>query len=344
MDPGPPSLYDHRHGTTKHERRINKAIDFITSHLTKNPSLDEIAEAASFSKFHFHRLFQAHVGETVLEFTRRLRLEKAASQLHFDRDKDVTAVALDCGFSSSQNFAKAFKKHFSMSPTVYRQSDAYLNGRNDERPGSKDGNTIRKDGNTIRKDGNTLRNPGNAAAAALGHSHDDFDNRSHQRKDKIVARENVEVKDVPSLHVAYVRTIGEYGYEPAAKAFEALEHWAGPRGLLQNGQFLGVPWDDPNVTPAEKCRYDACVTVPEGTEVDGAVDRQTLPGGRNAVHHAEIIGNDFESGWNHLIGEWLPNSGYQPGDGPAYEVYLNDGDKDPQGRWLVDIHLPVKPL
>jgi len=209
--------------------------------LVENPSLGEIAEAASFSKFHFHRLFQAQVGETVLEFTRRLRLEKAASQLHFDRDKDVTSIALDCGFSSSQNFAKAFKKHFSMSPTAYRQTDAYSNGRNDERSGSKNGNTI-------RKDGNTFRNPGNAAPAPLGHCHDDSDNRSYQRKGKNVTKENVEVKDVPALHVAYVRTIGEYGYEPAAKAFQVLEHWAGPprpsTKLPFPGGALGRPQRD----------------------------------------------------------------------------------------------------
>jgi AraC family transcriptional regulator len=59
-------------------RRICQAMNFIETHLEENPSLEEIARAASFSKFHFHRIFKGVTGESVGEFTRRLRLEKAA--------------------------------------------------------------------------------------------------------------------------------------------------------------------------------------------------------------------------------------------------------------------------
>lgn len=314
----------------EYERRINKAIDFIGAHLTDNPSLDDIAQAANFSKFHFHRLFQAHVGETVLEFTRRLRLEKAASQLHFDRDKDITSIALDCGFSSSQNFAKAFKKHFGVSPTVYRDADGYANEP-----------AVSKNGNTLRKAGNTDGNDGNASAVSIDHSRSGSNTNRYEKKDMIM---KVEVKELPSLNVAYVRTIGEYGYEPAKKAFQKLEQWAGPRGLMDEAVCLGVTWDNPCVTPAEKCRYDACVVVPDDTEVAGGADLQTVAGGKYAVHQTEVFNNDFQKGWDHLIGEWLPDSGYQPGDGPAFEIYVENGAGNPDGRWLVDIHLPVKPL
>jgi len=335
-----------RNARKEYERRINKAIDFITSHLVENPSLDEIAEAASFSKFHFHRLFQAHVGESVTEFTRRLRLEKSAAQLHFDRTKDITSIALDCGFSSSQNFAKAFKKHFAMSPTEYRETNEYSKGPVSKRSDSKNGNTIRKDGNAASK-------PGNADVGPGSHSHDDTDHVVLTERESIMTTSNIEVKDVPDRNVAYVRVIGEYGFEPATKAFQSLEKWAGPRGFLESGQLIGIPWDNPCITPAEKCRYDACVTVPKGAEITGGADHQVVSGGRYAVNHTEVIGNDFQKGWDELIGEWLPSSGYQPGDGPAYEIYKwigdddagqNIGTDDPEVRWQVDIYLPVKPL
>jgi AraC family transcriptional regulator len=70
-------------------------MDFITGRLEDNPSLDEIAEAGYFSKFHFHRMFHALVGETAGQFTRRLRLEKAANLLIYAPAKDITAVSLD---------------------------------------------------------------------------------------------------------------------------------------------------------------------------------------------------------------------------------------------------------
>lgn len=309
----------------EYERRINKAIDFIAVHLIENPSLDEIAAAASFSKFHFHRLFQAHVGETVLEFTRRLRLEKAASQLHFDRTKDITSIALDCGFSSSQNFAKAFKKHFTVSPTAYREHDVY--GRDQ----------------AISKDGNIIGKNGNASNGEIDHGHVGYQNDPNDEKEMIVSVD-VEIKEMPELNVAYVRVVGEYKHDSIKVGFQKLMKWATPRGLVEGGVSMGMAWDNPYITPAEKCRYDACITVPEGTVVDGEVQTQKVPVGRYAIHRHEAFNNDFQQGWDDLIKNWLPSSGYQPGDGPSYEVVIESGADDPKGRWLVDIHLPVKPL
>jgi YesN/AraC family two-component response regulator len=42
--------------------------------------LEQLAKVACFSEFHFHRIFRAVAGETVANFTNRLRLEKAARE------------------------------------------------------------------------------------------------------------------------------------------------------------------------------------------------------------------------------------------------------------------------
>ncbi len=296
----------------------------------ENPSLDEIAAAANFSKFHFHRLLQAHVGETVLEFTRRLRLEKAAAQLFYDRDKDITSIALDCGFSSSQNFAKAFKKHFGMSPSEYRDRGTYLVAK-----------TQSKNGNTLRNFGNTDGNPGNATAPSIDHSPSRSTESEAEGKDRVMS---IDVKDLDAFKVAYVRVVGEYKHENIRPGFEKLIQWAKPRGLMEGQPCLGLAWDDPNITPAEKCRYDACITIPDDLDVDGDVQTQTVPAGRYAVCRHEAFNNNFQKGWDELLKNWLPSSGYQPANGPSYEVVIESGAHDPQGRWLVDIHLPVKPL
>ena len=121
--------------TIDYRKRVCRAMNFISRNLDRDLSLEEIAQAASFSMFHFHRIFKAVVGETVAGFTRRLRLEMAANRLLSSCQDDITKVAMDLGFSSSQNFAKAFRQQFDMSPTAYRKS--------------KIGNSIRKDENAL---------------------------------------------------------------------------------------------------------------------------------------------------------------------------------------------------
>lgn len=44
------------------------------------------------------------------------------------------------------------------------------------------------------------------------------------------------------------------------------------------------------------------------------------------------------------MGEWLPSSGYQAADRMCYELYLNDNEKHPQRKFIVDICQPVKPM
>ncbi len=316
----------------EYERRINRAIDFIAAHLTENLTLDDIANAASFSKFHFHRLFQAHVGETVLEFSRRLKLEQTASQLHFDQSKDITSIALDFGFSSSQNFAKAFKKHFGISPSEYRIRDRNISNPTQSKNGNADSNC----GTTVSKDRN-------AQIKNHGHIDDKFNNELVLKKE-ITVTINVDVKEISEQHVAYVRTVGEYAFDRVKLAWQELGKWAGPRGLMQTGDWIGIAWDNPAVTSPDKCRYDACVTLPEGTGVSSGISQQMVPGGKFAIYRSHVVNNDFQKGWDRLLGEWLPGSGYQPSNGPAYELVVESGVGDPEGRWVVDIHLPVKPL
>ena len=90
--------------------------------ITQVPTLEEVAKVSSFSKFHFHRLFKTYTGETLNQFIRRIKLEQAAFSLLFDKERSITDVALSFGFSSSQNFATAFKKYFGMTPKTYKEN------------------------------------------------------------------------------------------------------------------------------------------------------------------------------------------------------------------------------
>lgn len=95
--------------------RINRVLDYIESHLANSLTLDELANVAKFSKFHFHRIFSSFIGETVFEFIQRIRLERAADMLKTAPNKSITEICYDCGFINQSSFAKIFKKHFRVS-------------------------------------------------------------------------------------------------------------------------------------------------------------------------------------------------------------------------------------
>lgn len=294
-----------------YQKRVCDAMNFISDNLDRDLPLEEVARAASFSMFHFHRIFKAVVGETVAEFTRRLRLEHAANRLCCERHESITRIAMDCGFSSSQNFAKAFRHHFGVPPTEYRN---------------------RKIGNRISKGENeyTLRGTYDPDSAFTSPA-------TNERSDPM----NAEVREIPEYHVAYVRKMGPYGKTTCERAFGELMRWAGPRGHLGAGPMLGVYWDNPEVTPPEKCRVDACVGVLEDTVPEGPVAMQTIAGGQYAVCHFEIQGDSFQQAWDDAFA-WIVKNGHEPDDRPCYELYHNNAEEHPERKWIFDICVPLK--
>jgi AraC family transcriptional regulator len=99
--------------------RVNRAIDYIHQHLADSLTLEEVARAAAFSPFHFHRIFHGLVGETLHAFIKRVRLERALYLRAHHQGKLLTDIALACGFSSSSDFSRSFRKHFGVSPRAF---------------------------------------------------------------------------------------------------------------------------------------------------------------------------------------------------------------------------------
>ncbi len=155
----------------------------------------------------------------------------------------------------------------------------------------------------------------------------------------------VEVKDLPAHRVAYVRSKRGYEEQSIHEAYETLFKWAGPRGLCGPGsKVIGASYDNPEITPIAKCRYDACLTIPEGIQPEGTVSVKEFPAGKYAVCRWRGRPQDLGAVFQALLGEWFPSSGYQPGDAPCLEFYYSDPDRDPKGEADINICVPVKPL
>jgi AraC family transcriptional regulator len=92
----------------------------IQANLDEDLSLSALAKRVRLSPFHFHRLFRSAVGETLKQYTQRLRLERAANRLVM-HEGTILDVALDSGFQSHETFSREFKRRFQVTPRGYRK-------------------------------------------------------------------------------------------------------------------------------------------------------------------------------------------------------------------------------
>ena len=290
----------------EYEKRINRVIDHIRDHLAEDLTLQQLARVAAFSPFHFHRIFHAVTGETLFAFIQRLRLERAALALVHHRDQSVLAVALDSGFSSAATFARAFKGRFGMSATVWRGGGA-------ERR---------------RKQSKANRKPRKASAAPARHG------------------AAVTVKDLPASHIAYMRRVGPYGAGGIPELWKRLNAWIARHDLDGPDRItLGISYDDPLVTPPERCRYDACVVVPRTFAGDRLVNVTDVPGGKYGVTMFAGTAQEIVGAWDAFYRDWLPGSGYEPDDRACLEIYRGrPAVVDRPGAFRCELCMPVRPL
>jgi len=313
--------------------RVNRVIDYIEANISEDLSLKELADVAHFSPFHFHRIFRGMVGETLNDFIQRIRVEKAAAKLVLNPKKSVTEIAFECGFSSSSAFARSFRETYGMSASDWRSRGHLQYGKNSKMKS---------------KDRQSVSNIGKDFDVSLYYTQGIIKQLWRVKMKNKEIQTNVEVKDMPELHVAYIRHIGPYkgDQELFGRLFNKLMAWAGPRGLLRfpETKVMTIYHDNPDITDESRLRTDACITVPEDTQVEGEIGKAKIPASKYAVAHFEITPDQYQDAWNAVYGGWLPESGYQPEDGPCYELYLNDPKEHPEGKHVVDICVPVRPL
>ena len=313
------------HQEREYVARVNRVLDHIEQHLHQPLSVEELAAVANFSKFHFHRIFRAALGEPLHQFIGRLRVERAAMRLRNEPDRSLTEIAIDCGFNSSATFSRAFRAAFDTTPTQWRSKNC----------------------KTLSKIAQTSSQP-------MGATNWYFDGHTHQlvwREDMnqpaSLLQKPVEVAELPELTVAYVRHVGPYAGDSTLfrRLFAQIRNWVATQGLLTaDTQFLTVSHDDPEVTDPEKLRISVCATVPADTQAAGDIGVMTVPGGKFAVGAFELPPQQIAAAWQEVMGRWLPQSGFQPDNRYCYEVSLNNPAEHPEGKLNFEIRIPVAPL
>lgn len=301
--------------------RINRVMDFVGQNIDQTIDLARMAKIASFSPYHFHRIFLYVVGETPNDFILRIKLEKSAQLLHDTPKESVSGIAFKCGFVNISSFSRAFRNYFGMTTTEFRNQDKAVYVKNGIRY-SKNCKAVSKIGKHPQQ-----INPQFCSV---------------EFKQLIIMDTKIEIKQMPELNLIYCRHMG--AFNQIGQAYEKLFKWAAPRGLVTAAtKTVTVYHDDPAITTINKVRQDASILIEGNVKVEGEIGKSTVPAGKYAVGHFEIKETEFEQAWNTMCA-WLTESGYQPADSPTYEYYHNDYNEHPEHKFIVDICIPVKPL
>jgi AraC family transcriptional regulator len=308
--PNPETLADDvaRRRLRLHARRINRALDHLDAHLDQEVNLARLAQVCHFSSWHFHRVFMAWTGETLAQHVHRRRMERAAQRLWLDREASVLAVALSVGWGSGEAFARAFKRHFGCTATQWRRDAGVRSARYLDELRARLGPCPR-----------TLSNPGQDGGVQRGQDEGLFP--PSQGATGAFTDMDVQIQTWPDTRIAYMRHIGAYG--PAVAAFWRTQFlpWLAQSGLTGRSCF-GIGHDDPGLTPASRCRYDAAVAVEPGlSSAHPAVGTAELPGGAYARLAFEGPAEAIGLAWARLLREWLPASGWRCDGRPCFEWY-----------------------
>ena len=299
---------------TIYTTRLNRVMLFINDNLSEKLSLEMLAREACFSPYHFHRIFAAIVGETPNAYINRVRLERAANMLQSNPGMSITEIAFATGFSSSAAFSRSFKQHFGCPASAWKVQQA----RRAIRPAEK---------------------------VPITKKNWQFPESERDRLQHQALMRKVTVKRMPAFHVAYVASQEGYRLKEVQAAWNTLCKWADARELLTSEVvMLGISYDNPEITPYHKCRYYACVTVPDHLFADDTVGIMDIAAGRYAVYRFEGSAEGIQAAFRLIYAEWLPDSGYQPAHTPCYELYYETSETHHQEIYTLDICMPVEPL
>lgn len=301
----------------EYDRRMHRVLAYIDVHLDESIDLSRLAKVAAFSSFHFHRIFAAHVGETLGTYLTRRRVEQAAARMASQPRLGVLNVALSVGFGSAEAFTRAFKKHFGCVPSFWKK----------QRPAPWFANS---------KMGQTKSKPGQAKRRRAVYSR-------AMTKTKLPPLQ-VAIKSRPPVRITYLRYQGPFGDALGQFWQNEVYPWMVENNLLGVPRY-GVSHDDPQVTAKNKCRYDAGLEVGPDYVPSQKAQVTTLPGGLYAGTQFKGTSSEIPAAWDRILREWLPASGYQLDARSCFEYYPVNGAFDEKtGVFTAELCIPIAKL
>ncbi|GAA4271785.1 GyrI-like domain-containing protein [Aquimarina gracilis] len=261
--------------TNSYSDRISKAIVFIEENLTNTLTLDNIAQVACYSKYHFLRIFTEITGETVLDYVRKRRVSESANDLLLTQ-KPIIEIAIHYRFDSQQAYTRAFKSVFEVSPGKYRKKGHRLVSFEKYTLSPNDINRLQTEFTTM------------------------IPSIINSKEKKLIG-----LKDEMSLS--------------HDKTTQMWQEFMPRRHEIKSNKDTGyysIQVHNKNIT-LENFTKDvifekwAAVEVEDFNEIPKKMFPYTLPEGKYAVFIHKGTVHTFQKTMDHIMGIWLPDSGYK---------------------------------
>jgi len=256
----------------KYSHRIQSTIDYIEENLTNNITLEDLANKAFCSKFHYHRIFQAMVGEPVMEYIRKRRLMNSV-ELLLDTQKEIIDIALEFGFEYQQSYTRAFKGFFGFTPSECRRN--------------------RRTTLILQKT--------NLLGRKLDTTKPDF----------IIGPNIVEGREIKIAGIECLSTMEDelLGNSVVPKLWEKfLLHKKEIKNIINQDIVYGIGIND---NLSKKLRYSACCEVNSLEDVPKRMRGRSINLRRKAIFKHLGTDTKIYDSFNYIFGVWLPNSEYE---------------------------------
>lgn len=290
---------------------IQKALDYIEEHLHEDIILEEVAASASYSYYHFQRIFKAVLGCSLKHYIKSRRLTCAAYEI-IQTNKRILEIALKYRFESHEAFTRAFKQQFSILPAHYRKRRPYINLVGPQHISE----LFPKDAN---KDVLTTITPIKVSRGAF------YVVGIEQRALELAGspnRSQTTELNIPNLWKNFNTRLDEI--EGRVDPFVSYGIGKPTGGGVQFSYMAGVEVESPNIK------------VPKGMICF------QVPGGSYAAFSHNGPASKISKLTNYIYSSWIPNSPFQLNFGVEIEVYDQRETKVEANEVSLDIWVPIK--
>lgn len=286
---------------------IQKVLRYIDENLSNDLNAEILSGIAGFSTYHFCRVFQWHVGYSVMEYVRLRRLSYAASALSSGRK--LIDIAMAYGFETHSGFSKAFKRYYGVSPEMYRLHAHTL------QPPLPD--LLRMNQYFI---GGIIMEPKIVTLPAV---------RLAGYSIQTTADNNENSREIPAFWTAYLADGRAGRLHGSDFVKKQAEYGACFSVNPESGKFT----------------YVIGVEAKEGADIPAEFYTCEIPGATYAVfstppcNKAEFSKN-IQGTWQYIMNDWFPASGYEYAAGCTDFEYYDDrcmGENDN----VCDIYIPI---
>jgi len=288
--------------TAHYRTRFRRVLDYLDRHLERAPAVEELAEVAAFSKYHFHRQFCGLFGIGVYEYAQLGRLKRASYRLAFRRPAKTIDVALASGYATPEAFGRAFKKVVGQTPTEFKATPRWESWHAAFAPLTK-----------IRS--------------------------THMAPE--YTPDQVRITDFPATRVATLEHRGD-PRRIGSTIRKFIDWRRENRLHPDRSATFNVLYTDEYGIAPDEFRFGLCAATERAIAPnDHGVVATVLPAGRCAVLRHLGSDATLRAALAYLYSDWLPGSGQELRDFPPFLERVTFYPEVPEHEAITDIYLPL---